>query len=101
MSSVDCKLIVNRNGLLSACPTVEAFDRGAFFTDSARFLVLSVSVGPKTRQHLWDNADNAFILHPELPPHQEEEGRVYYHLVEGKITGSLYLRRGKNAITDV
>lgn len=78
-----CTLIVNRNGLLSACPTDEVFALGDFHTDPARFVVVPVKIVPNTYKHLWENRDNAFVLHEELPAQTDDEGRVWYAIKDG------------------
>ncbi|WP_080058990.1 hypothetical protein [Spirosoma aerolatum] len=90
-----CRLIVNRNGLLSACPTEADFEAGNFHTDPTRFVVEPVSVVPETFRHLWANRDNAFILHPDLPARTEHPERVWYQIKDG------YLVKVKNKKTTV
>jgi hypothetical protein len=81
-----CKLIVNRNGLLSACPTRDVFKANAFLTDPERFFVVQVYITRETYQHLFENRDNAFILHKQLPVREDKPDRVYYQVVTGKLT---------------
>lgn len=87
---MNCTLIVNKNGLLSACPTDELFAAGAFHTDPNLFVIVPVKVNPKTYQHLYENRDNAFVLHEELPARADQEGRVWYHIENG------YLKKARS-----
>ena len=80
---MNCQLIVNQNGLLSACPTDEDFARIAYHTDG--LLVEPVAVHPSTYKHLWANRDNVYVLHPDLPEQVDEPGRVWYHIKNGHL----------------
>lgn len=77
-------LIVNRNGLLSACPTNDDFRTHQFATDG--LIVLPAVMEKAVFFDLWQNRDDAYILHPDLPPMDEAKpGRVYYLYAEGRL----------------
>ncbi|GAB3734884.1 hypothetical protein [Spirosoma lituiforme] len=79
-------LIVNKNGLVSACPTHDLFDLGSFVTDPN--LVVSMPVlfeSEEAYQDLYDNRDNAFVLHESLPHKASMDGRVWFRLLKSGI----------------
>ena len=80
---MNCKLIVNRNGLLSACPTEGEFKAGNYFVDPAKMVVESAVVHPSTYKHLYENRDRVFVLHPELPERTDDGERIYYEFNGG------------------
>lgn len=78
------KLIVNMNGLLSACPTRKQFKELAYFTDG--MFVQDVRISEEVWVQLWHERDNAFILATGLPDRVDEPGRVYFQVVNDRLT---------------
>lgn len=77
------KLIVNMNGLLSACPTTKQYKKLDYFTDG--MFVQDVKIADDVWVQLWHERDNAFILAAGLPDRIDEPDRVYFQVVNGRL----------------
>ncbi len=77
-------LIVNKDGLLSALPTVAEFRRMDFMQDE-RFLVGAVVVEDAVAASIQQKAGQVRVLMPELPGPLEEQGWLYVAVVEGAL----------------
>jgi hypothetical protein len=78
-------LIVNRDGLLSALPTVPEYLRLDFQNDTERFLIGAVQVTDAVATAIQSQTGRVRVLMPELPPPLPESGWLYVAVVNGAL----------------
>ncbi len=77
------KLIVNGNGLLSACPTDKDFKKTTYHT--VGMALFDVAMSEAVRVQLWHQRDNAWIVGEGLPERVDEPGRVYFEVLNDRL----------------
>jgi hypothetical protein len=77
------KLIVNANGLLSACPTVKDFVKIPYHTTG--MALFDVRMSEAVWVQLSHERDNAFILADGLPERVADPSRVYFAVVNNRL----------------